>query len=34
MEKKVGIITLDTEIGREFHQRGGDEWIYGLVVNS
>lgn len=32
MEKKVGIITLNTEIGHDFRQRGGDAWIYGLAI--
>ncbi len=32
MEKKVGIITVNTEIGHDFRQRGGDEWIYGLAL--
>ncbi len=27
IEKKVGIITINTEIGHDFRQRGRDEWI-------
>jgi hypothetical protein len=32
MEKKIGIITINPEIGHDFHQEGGDTWLYGLAV--
>jgi len=32
MEKKVGKININMEGGHDFRQRGGDEWIYGLVL--
>lgn len=25
-------MNINTEFGHDFHQRGGDEWIYGLVL--
>ena len=32
MERKIGVININTEIGHDFHQRGGDEWLYGLAL--
>lgn len=32
MEKKIGVININTEIGHDFHQRGGDEWLYALAL--
>ncbi len=32
MEKKIGIITINPEVGHDFHQEAGDEWIYGLAL--
>src|ERR1700690_2544854 len=32
LEKKVGIITINLEFGHDFHQRGGDQWLYGVAV--
>ncbi len=31
IEKKVWIVTINTEIGHDFRQRGGDEWLYGIA---
>ncbi len=31
MEKKFWIITINAELGHDFRQRGGDEWLYGLA---
>jgi hypothetical protein len=31
MEKKIGMIIINPEIGRDFHQEGGDGWLYALV---
>jgi len=32
VEKKIGVINLNPEFGHDFHQQGGDEWIYGLAL--
>ncbi len=32
MEKKIGLINVNTEFGHDFRQRGGDEWLYGLSL--
>jgi hypothetical protein len=32
VEKKIGIININTEIGHDFHQLGDDAWLYGLVL--
>jgi hypothetical protein len=32
MEKKIGVITVNPEAGHEFHQEGGDTWLYSLAV--
>lgn len=32
MEKKIGIITVNPEVGYDFHQEGSDQWIYGLAL--
>ncbi len=32
IEKKIGIININTELGHDFRERGDDEWIYGLVL--
>lgn len=32
MEKKVGILTVNPEVGHDFHQEGGDAWIYSLAL--
>ncbi len=32
MEKKIGIIEINIEVGHDFRQRGGDDWIYGLAL--
>lgn len=32
VEKKVGLITINGELGHDFHQEGGDEWLYALAL--
>ncbi len=32
MEKKIGIIIINPEIGHDFRQEGGDEWLYALAL--
>jgi hypothetical protein len=32
MEKKIGRIIINPEIGRDFRQEGGDEWQYALAL--
>lgn len=32
IEKKIGIIKINTELGHDFRERGGDEWIYGIAL--
>ena len=32
MEKKIGMIIINPEIGHDFRQEGGDEWLYALAV--
>lgn len=31
-EKKIGTITINPEFGHDFHQEGGDKWLYGLAL--
>jgi hypothetical protein len=31
-EKQIGIITINPEFGHDFHQRGNDQWLYGLAL--
>jgi hypothetical protein len=32
MEKKIGMIIINPEIGHDFRQEGGDAWMYALAV--
>ena len=32
MEKKIGIIIINPEIGHDFRQEGGDGWLYALAL--
>lgn len=32
MEKKIGMIIINPEIGRDFRQEGGDGWLYALAL--
>ncbi|HSB33083.1 MAG TPA: hypothetical protein VLG39_01365 [Nitrospirota bacterium] len=32
MEKKIGLIIINPEIGHDFRQEGGDEWLYALAL--
>ncbi len=32
MEKKIGIIAVNPEVGYDFHEEGSDEWMYGLTL--
>ena len=32
MEKKIGVIIINPEIGHDFRQEGGDEWLYALAL--
>lgn len=32
MEKKIGMIIINPEIGHDFRQEGGDEWLYALAL--
>ncbi len=32
MERKIGVININMEFGHDFHQRDGDEWLYGFVL--
>jgi hypothetical protein len=32
MEKKIGMIIINPEIGHDFRQEGGDQWLYALAL--
>ncbi len=32
IEKKIGVIVINPEIGHEFRQEGGDGWLYALAL--
>lgn len=32
MEKKIGMIIINPEIGYDFRQEGGDQWLYALAL--
>jgi hypothetical protein len=32
MEKKIGMIIINPEIGHNFRQEGGDQWLYAFAV--